>query len=268
MKRTTTSDNTKNISPDESMPGIAPAQENFFAVWLKLLTAAQIPFVVGGAFAVYVYTGIWRNTKDLDIFLKPQDLKSSLDILKANGFATEITDVRWLAKVFQQVGENSYFMDLIFGTRNKPAAVSDDWFSNSISSSLFGFTAPIIGVEELIASKAHIALRSRFDGGDIMHLIRSQEGRLNWQRLREIVPTHLLLWHLLLFEYIYPDSHTFVPTAVINELFNEVRVTRSQKKNRFGGLIIDYLSFAPDCLKWGYDDDTFGPLVTEEGAAV
>ena len=35
---------------------------------LEALNAAGIPYVVAGAYAIYEHTGIYRKTKDLDLF--------------------------------------------------------------------------------------------------------------------------------------------------------------------------------------------------------
>ncbi len=38
---------------------------------LEALNAANIPYVVAGAYAIYEHTGIYRKTKDLDLFFEP-----------------------------------------------------------------------------------------------------------------------------------------------------------------------------------------------------
>ena len=39
---------------------------------LQALNAAGVPFVVAGAYAIYEHTGIYRQTKDLDLFVEPR----------------------------------------------------------------------------------------------------------------------------------------------------------------------------------------------------
>ena len=39
---------------------------------LRVMNAAGIPYVVGGGLAMHWYTGHWRATKDLDLFLLPE----------------------------------------------------------------------------------------------------------------------------------------------------------------------------------------------------
>ena len=45
----------------------------FYRQAMEVLTRAQVPFLVGGAFAFVHQAGIDRSTKDLDIFVRPRD---------------------------------------------------------------------------------------------------------------------------------------------------------------------------------------------------
>ena len=38
---------------------------------LETVNRAQVPYVVAGAFAIYEHTGIYRQTKDLDLLFEP-----------------------------------------------------------------------------------------------------------------------------------------------------------------------------------------------------
>ncbi|MDM8175553.1 hypothetical protein QT327_14560 [Olivibacter sp. 47] len=49
----------------------------FFKEALKLLNDSGSPYMLGGAFAMFHYTGIFRNTKDLDIFCKSSEYPKS-----------------------------------------------------------------------------------------------------------------------------------------------------------------------------------------------
>ena len=46
---------------------------------LSTLNAAAIPYVVSGAYAIYEHTGIYRETKDLDLFVRPADVERAID---------------------------------------------------------------------------------------------------------------------------------------------------------------------------------------------
>jgi hypothetical protein len=49
------------------------------------LQDADVPFLIGGAYVVEVYAGVSRQTKDFDLYLRPQHVDFALDALKACG---------------------------------------------------------------------------------------------------------------------------------------------------------------------------------------
>jgi hypothetical protein len=245
---------------------VDPDQAAVFGHWLRILGRTGVPFAVGGAFAVHAYTGIWRNTKDLDIFVRPEDLKVVLEAMREEGFPGAVIDVFWLAKVFS----GTLFMDLIFGLQNNCIRIDREWFRSAKTRSVLGTTTPIIGIEELIASKIYVARRDRFDGADIVHLIRAAEGRIWWERLLELIKGDhlLLLWHLILFNYVYPGHADYLPRELIVDLFDRVRKGWEVKidPRKFSGMIIDPPRFAIDCEAFDYETTGPGePPVNEEG---
>src|SRR5262249_34183779 len=58
----------------------------FYREALARLHKAQIEFMVGGAYAFGHYTGIFRDTKDFDVFVRPDDCRRALDLFSEAGF--------------------------------------------------------------------------------------------------------------------------------------------------------------------------------------
>ena len=248
---------------------LEPERRKIFASWLQILNEEGIPYVLGGAFAVYAYTGVWRDTKDLDVFLRPGDLRKALDALKAGGFETEIRSVFWLAKVHYK----PYFMDLIFGTSSTQFLIDDSWFEFSQPIEILGVRSRLIALEELIASKVYMAKSDRFDGANIVHLIRCVKGRIDWQRIL----THLkdnqeiLLWYLLFFDFVYPSHSDYLPQELMVKLFEKIREnwSRPKRPGAFRGMLLDPLAFAVDCKAWNYENGChLVPLVDKRGELV
>jgi len=52
----------------------------FYRQAFLALQAAQVPFLVGGAYALAHYTGITRYTKDVDIFVYPHECERTLRV--------------------------------------------------------------------------------------------------------------------------------------------------------------------------------------------
>ena len=117
------------------VPEMKPEELRVFRQWLEILNAAGVPYLLGGAFAFYLHTGIWRDTKDMDVFLEAKDLKCALDAFSAAGYETEIPYRHWLAKVCQE----EYYSDLLFGFWNGRLKTIPEWslivwFLNLLSS--------------------------------------------------------------------------------------------------------------------------------------
>lgn len=91
-----------------------PEELEVFRSWLEILSRAQISYVLGGAFALCIHSGVWRDAKDLDVFLQAKDLGRALSFFAEAGYKTEIVYANWLAKVFH----GPYFIDLLFGFWN------------------------------------------------------------------------------------------------------------------------------------------------------
>jgi hypothetical protein len=248
-------------------PVLKVEEEEIFRQSLRVLNETGIPYAVGSAFARHVYTGIWRETKDLDVFVKPGDLKKALDALEAGGFETEVLVQHWLAKARKK----GHVIDLIFGAGHGQFHVDDKFFRNSIRREIVGVDTYLVPVEEMIAFAMFVNTRQRYDGSEVAHLIRSRKGKLDWERLVERLGEHrqLLLWHLLLFDYVYPGHSDYLPQKLMLQLFEEMQerwANNLHPPNAFRGTLIDPFSFMVDIEDWEYQDirDT-EPLVTEEG---
>src|SRR2546426_866371 len=88
---------------------IPPKQEGLYREVLSILEDRHVPYAVAGAFALQQHTGICRYTKDLDIFLRSEDVAKALGHLREHGFECEICDPVWLAKAHR----DEFFVALI-----------------------------------------------------------------------------------------------------------------------------------------------------------
>ncbi len=215
------------------------------------LRRAEARFVVGGAFAVHKHTGIWRTTKDLDLLLTPAEMPLALATLREAGFDTHVADPVWLAKAHR--GE--YFVDLITGIGNASLSVDSTWIERAVSEQVLGIPCMVMAPEELIVSKMFVAYRERFDGADVVHLINSCGGAMDWDRLLNLAGSHweLLYWSLMLFAYVYPAHTALVPVQVWDEMSRRFagRVKHPNKDAPFRGSLLDPRMFAIDVDEWG-----------------
>lgn len=243
-----------------------PLELEIFQNWLEILNRAGISYLLGGAFAVYLHRGGWRDTKDMDIFLQAKDLRRTLGLFSEAGYKTEIPSTNWLAKVFH----GPYFLDLIFGFWNGRLKTLHNWLERGRPAQFGSVTVPLISLEDLIYSKIYLAARDRFDGGDIVHLIRKAEGEINWKLVLDQLGDDyaLLLWHLILYGYIYPGHLRKGERMLIVRLFEKVRKSwhEGDPNSYFRGPLVDPFSFKMDIDENGYHDPRdMTPLVDEEG---
>ncbi len=226
---------------------------------MRTLEDAGIPFMVGGAYAFGVYTGISRHTKDLDVFLKPADVERALERFRVDGFESELTFPHWLAKVY--CGEDC--LDLIFRAGNGLCEVDDSWFDRAREEQVLGERAFLTPPEEMLWMKAYIMERERFDGADVAHLIHSYADRMDWEHLLKRFGEHwrVLLAHLVLFGFIYPSDRDRVPAKVMRDLLDRATAeldATAPNERLCRGTLLSRAQYLPDVLRNGFSDARIG----------
>jgi hypothetical protein len=248
-----------------------PAAVEAYREAMRVLDAAGIEFLVGGAYSFARYTAIPRHTKDLDLFLRPRDRDRALTALEAIGFRPEVTYSHWLAKAYR----GDYFLDLIYSSGNAVAKVDDLWFEHSVPDKVMGVSVRLCPAEESIWSKAFVMERHRFDGADVVHILRAIGDRLDWRRLldRFAADWRVLFSHLVLFGYVYPGESDKVPAWVTAELagrLNAEAAAPPEKDRICRGTLLSATQYLPDLERWAYRDGRlppYGTMTPQQAAA-
>jgi hypothetical protein len=207
------------LAPTQSL--VETPSRLFYRDAMEVLNRAQIPFLVGGAFAFIHQAGIDKSTKDLDIFARPADVQRLLEACANAGYETELVFSHWLAKIKSPEG----FIDVIFSSGNGIATVDEGWFEHATSGEVLSVPVKIAPPEETIWSKAFVMERERYDGADVAHLILALGERLDWQRLVSRFGAHwrVFLAHLVLFGFIFPSARSKVPADIMTELLQRLQ---------------------------------------------
>lgn len=189
--------------------------EHFYKDVLAVLTQENLPFVIGGTYAVKFYTDIDRPTKDIDLFCKAGDYPRMLRVLADSGFRIEVEDERWLARAYR----DTFFVDIIFGSIPGIWPIVDSWIARAKPGVVLGFPVMITPPEELIVSKAYRLRRGEFDGADVTHIMLKQGDVLDWKHLWDLMEPNweLLGVHIMLFRFTYPSERNIVPTWVMEK---------------------------------------------------
>jgi hypothetical protein len=248
--------------------GLDPETRRVYVLALETLRRASIDFLVGGAHALAPYTGVTRDTKDLDVFLHRRNCEPALAALAVAGFATERTFPHWLAKAF--MGDR--FIDLIFSSGNGVAQVDDLWFLHAVPGRVLGLPVLLCPPEEMIWSKAFIMERERYDGADVAHLILARGQDLDWRRLLRRFGRRwrVLLSHLVLFGFIYPGERAVVPDAVMAHLLRRLdqeRTGSAEETRVCDGTLLSRQQYLVD-VGGGYADGRRWPRGAMSAAAI
>jgi hypothetical protein len=254
--RNLSSEERKSVTHGEFW--IPEAEREIYKRALAALNAAGVPYVVAGAYAIYEHTGIYRQTKDLDLFCEPGVVVRAMEVLKAAGFRTRLEQNHWLAKAL----DDPYFIDIIYGMGNGLALIDEDWYRHSKPAILAATPVRVAPPEELLWHRLFIGERHRQDMADIAHLLLTMGHQMDWNRLLAKTGEHwpLLLAQLQIFRYVYPGYHAQVPGWVLKELLDRaqrdalVDAEGAREHDTTRGTLISRFSFAIDVNEWGFRD--------------
>lgn len=228
---------------------------------LVVMLDAEIPFLVGGAYALDLYAGVSRRTKDFDLFVLPEDVPRTLAVFARSGYQTKVVADHWLAKV---IGEHGV-TDIIFNSGNGLCAVDPLWFAHACSCRLFDLQLKLCPPEETLWQKAFIMERDRYDGADVLHLLRGRGSTMDWQRLLDRFGDHwpVLLSHLILFRYVFPDERSVIPAWVSDTLLDRMpsqNDAAAVHPSFCRGTLLSSRQYAADVGAGGYRDARLPPV--------
>src|SRR5437667_6084352 len=229
-----------------------PRPNDFHRRSVAALQDAEVPFLIGGAYVVEVYSGASRRSKDFDLYVRPHHVAAAMNALVHAGYKAEMTFPHWLAKAKR--GRDC--VDLIFRAGNGLCEVDDSWFERARDDELLGLQVKLCAPEEMIWMKAYIMERERFDGADIAHILRRCAGELDWPHLvgRFGADWRVLLSHLILFGYIYPSERARIPVAIMEDLITRLRseAIAPDAARLCRGTLLSRKQYLVDIQEWGF----------------
>jgi predicted nucleotidyltransferase len=152
-----------------------------------------------------------RITHDIDVFVRPDGVERSLELLAGSGFEVELHDPSWLAKAHKR----GVLVDIVFRSSGD-IYLDDEMLLRSETREYKGVLARVIAPEDLLVIKALATSEATFHHWyDALAIISRCE--IDWdyvlRRASEAGPRRVL--SLLLYA---ESSDLAVPTAVIAEL--------------------------------------------------
>jgi hypothetical protein len=172
----------------------------------------EIPFAVGGAFAVATYTGRWRNTKDLDLYVLPQYRERMVEVLHEAGLR-DYYDVKpydrwWIYRTH----DGGTIVDLIWAMANHRAEIDELWMSGP-EIELLGYRLKVLPAEAMLWDKLYILQRDRCDWPDVLNLLYSAGREIRWEYIvrRMGADVALLAAILVVFAWMAPAQARQLP---------------------------------------------------------
>ena len=261
--------------PDASLrddSGKLNPEQGVYVDVMETLTAARIPFLVGGGVALASYTGMARAIKDLDLFVLSENVSRIMEVCSDAGYQTKVRFAHWLGKV----SKGDVFVDIIFGSGNGLCVVDEAWFQYAVPGKVFNRPVKLCPPEETIWSKAFIMERNRFDGADIAHILNAKGKDLDWTRLLRRFQSHwrVLFSHLILCGYIFPGDRSKIPDWLMKEFIRRIEVEMnpaSSAERVCQGTLLSWSQYLADIEDDDYQDARHFPrgnLKKEQTAAL
>jgi hypothetical protein len=174
---------TKEVVPATWSELVSPEEWSVYERALNALCEMDIPFLFGGAFALSTYTGIWRDTKDLDLLILPEHRDRAVQAITAVGFDDYFDKVPYDQGWIFRSHRDGYIVDLIWRMANRRADVQQSWFDNAISAQIHGTVHGVVAPEELLWHKLYVLQRERCDWPDALNLLYTVGPHLDWKRV-------------------------------------------------------------------------------------
>jgi predicted nucleotidyltransferase len=115
---------------------------------IAALEGKDIPYLLMGGLTSATF-GRPRGTNDIDVFVRPESARLTLEALEASGFTTEETDPRWLFKGFKE----DILVDVIFRSTGD-IYLDEEMMAHARVVDVQGCAARVIAPEDLLIIKA------------------------------------------------------------------------------------------------------------------
>jgi hypothetical protein len=219
-------------TPEQRGAWGAVVPDNEWAVYKDAITAVRklnVPFVLGGAFGLATYTGRWRNTKDMDLFVRPSDKDAVVEALLKIGFEDYYPRLAYDRGWIYRAVRDDILVDVIWGTPNRLTEVDDEWFKNQTPVKLKDEMLAALPPEELLWIKLYVLQRDRCDWPDLLNLLYAEAERMDWPRLigRLGEDVQLLQGLMQVFAWLAP-SKTAGFSKEVRDLLNIRKPTKAE----------------------------------------
>src|SRR5437868_3063759 len=115
---------------------------------IRAIRQAKVPFLLGGGFALATFTGRWRDTKDIDFYIRREDRETVIAALTRAGFADYYRQRAYDRKWIHRTVKSGVIVDIIWAMANQRTRVDEIWFERAGSVTIREETLRVVPLEE------------------------------------------------------------------------------------------------------------------------
>jgi hypothetical protein len=199
-----------------------------------------IAFALGGGFAFFEYSPRGRTTKDVDLFVKHEDMDRIRGILARHGFRDyhdeEAYDRSWIYRAER----DGLIIDFIWAAPNHRMQVDDRWLTNGRSVTIAGCKIQLLPPEELIWSKIYVLQHDRCDWPDLLNVLYNEAETLDWEHLLNRMGDDAPILGALMsvFRWLSPDKAVGLPNWIWQRLgLSPLTITTSETERERAAIL-------------------------------
>ncbi len=191
---------------------LPPEQWSVYETVMSEARRRGLQFAIGGGFATMTYTGQWRETKDIDLFILKGDKDRMIRVLSDSGledyYSQQEYERHWIYRSYKE----DIIVDVIWAMANRRAVVDEYWLQGP-ELEVHGHRFRMVPAEETLWSKLYVLQRDRCDWPDALSLLYSIGPELNWQHLLKRIggDAPLLSGVLSVFGWLCPERAQELP---------------------------------------------------------
>jgi len=211
---------SNHTAPERTTAPIPPEQWSVYQQVIAEARRREIRFALGGGFAVSVYTGQWRNSKDLDVYIVPEDREAMIEVTAELGLRDHHDKAPYDRTWIYRSSSDGIIVDVMWSMANHRAPVDEAWLMRGAAVNVNGEHLHILPLEEMIWDKLYVLQRDRCDWPDALNLLYAAGPLLDWIRLLDRVgdDAPLLAAALTVFGWLAPGRAQAFPPWIWDQL--------------------------------------------------
>ena len=214
---------------------IAPEAWETYQAAIQAVRDTGVEFMLGGGFALATYAGRWRDTKDIDLYIRPHERDRVVEALSRAGFEDYYRRLRYDRKWIYRSFKNDCIVDIIWAMANQRAQVDDAWFTRPGSTvRIRGEELRVLPMEEFMWCKFYILQRDHCDWTDIFNLLYCNGNHIDWDHLlnRLDEDVGLLKGLLTVYRWLCPKMANALPRSLWEKIEARERMFQSRPHKR------------------------------------